>query len=219
MIPSPVTPSPRQQPSDLRAGRSSFPPSSGSRGPPENGGPLFLSTTGGTKHAQPRRRHRPPPCEDAEAVCRHYLTNGRKTGPLLDRWRCAEYAGPQPLRSADRSELRPWCGWQVDRFRNRAAWRPSGPDRPEHGDHHAEGTRWTKRAGFSACRRRTGTASPIRQPLAAHPRQRGGSGPWASPCLAPWQNAISQGAASQGWAISTVSGFTRTASTGARIKR
>ena len=37
---------------------------------------------------------------DAEAVCRHYLSNGSAPGPLLDGGRRSQYAGPINVRPA-----------------------------------------------------------------------------------------------------------------------
>ena len=68
---------------------------------------------------------------DAEAVCRHYLSKGTPCGPLLGYRRCPEHAGSQPLCAACRSRLRPWCGRQMDRRRDRRAWRSPGSDPPQ----------------------------------------------------------------------------------------
>ena len=43
----------------------------------------------------------------------------------------SEHAGSQPLCAAYRSRLRPWCGRQMDRRRDRRAWRSPGPDPPQ----------------------------------------------------------------------------------------
>ncbi len=68
---------------------------------------------------------------DAEAVCRHYLSNGRRSRPLLGRRRRQEHAGPQPLCPAPRSRVRPRRRRQMDRRRDRRAWRSARPDRPQ----------------------------------------------------------------------------------------
>ena len=79
MIPSLRTPSPRQPPSDIRAGRG---PSkrSGHRGPPAMAGPFFcLRLTEVPMHSPAAELSRRL-AENAEAVCRHYLSNGRRQG-------------------------------------------------------------------------------------------------------------------------------------------
>ena len=51
--------------------------------------------------------------------------------PLLGYRRCHEHAGPQPLCAAYRTRFRPWCGRQMDRRRDRRAWRSARPDPPQ----------------------------------------------------------------------------------------
>ena len=41
--------------------------------------------------------------EHAEAVCRRYLSNGRRAGPLLAGRRCPQHAGPLDVRPAQRT--------------------------------------------------------------------------------------------------------------------
>ena len=68
---------------------------------------------------------------DAEAVCRHYLSNGQRRGRYWVIGDVHEHAGSQPLCAAYRSRFRPWCGRQMDRRRDRRAWRSPGPDPPQ----------------------------------------------------------------------------------------
>ena len=53
---------------------------------------------------------------EAEAVCRYYLSNGRRQGALLARRRCPQHAGPIDVRAA-----------QGDRARGRPANGPTPP--------------------------------------------------------------------------------------------
>ena len=68
---------------------------------------------------------------DAEAVCRHYLSNGRRAGPLLARRRCRQHAGPQPLCPPAGTGQRQGRRRQMDRRRHRRAWRSARPDRAQ----------------------------------------------------------------------------------------
>ena len=54
-------------------------------------------------------------------------------GAILGHRRCHEHAGPQPLCAAYRTRFRPWCGRQMDRCRDRRAWRSarSDPSQPQ----------------------------------------------------------------------------------------
>src|SRR6056297_505087 len=61
MIPSPVTPSPRQPPSDLRAARD-LPPRFLTQRPVSHGGPLISSRHDGGRHDKLRRRSLAPAC-------------------------------------------------------------------------------------------------------------------------------------------------------------
>ena len=155
--------------------------------------------------------------EDAEAVCRHYLTNGRKQGRY---WIVGDVQNT-PGRSLYVRLTGPTCGPGAA-----GKWTDSATG--QHGDlldlialnmgiTTLKDTLDEARRFLSLPQTDRGTALPTRQPLAARPRPRGGSGPWASRCRAPLPNAISLDAASTGWVISTAFGFIRTASTGARI--
>ncbi len=58
---------------------------------------------------------------EAEAVCRYYLSNGKRAGAVLAGWRRLQYAGPLDVRAAP--GLTEGTRWQVDGCRNRRAWR------------------------------------------------------------------------------------------------
>src|SRR6056297_3537880 len=168
MIPSPVTPSPELPPSDLRAGRSSFPPSSGSRGPPEMAGPFFYPRQEAQSMHSPAADIARRLAEDAEAVCRHYLTNGRKQG-------------------------RYWIVGDVQNTPGRSLYvRLSGPTSGP-----GAAGKWTDSA--------TGQHGDLLDLIALN--------------MGITTLRDTPDEASPGCAISTVSGFTRTASTGARITR
>ena len=62
---------------------------------------------------------------NAEAVCRNYLPDGQRQGPLLDDRRCARHTRPIHVRPLERAEQRQGCGGQVDRCRHRRTWRPA----------------------------------------------------------------------------------------------
>ena len=68
---------------------------------------------------------------NAEAVCRHYLSNGHREGRYWLVGDVANTPGPQPVRPLERPG--PWQGRrrQMDRRRHRRAWRPSGPHRAQ----------------------------------------------------------------------------------------
>ena len=57
---------------------------------------------------------------DAEAVCRRYLSAGRREGGYWLRGRRAQYAGPLDVRSPQGVAER--AGRQMDRRRDRRAW-------------------------------------------------------------------------------------------------
>ena len=88
------------------------------------GGPIFI----GGHHEGDRRRSRAPPgTERGSRVPRVSLQRPPRRAHLA-RGRRREHAGPQP-RGAARGR-RERCGRQVDRFRERRAWRSPRPDRP-----------------------------------------------------------------------------------------
>ena len=53
---------------------------------------------------------------DAEAVCRHYLSNGRRQGRYWLVGDVTNTTGPQPVRPPDRSRKRQGRRRQVDRI-------------------------------------------------------------------------------------------------------
>ena len=59
--------------------------------------------------------------DNAEAVCRHYLSAGRRQGALLACRRCPQHAGPVHVRAAQGDREGP--GRQMDRRRHRRARR------------------------------------------------------------------------------------------------
>ena len=65
-----------------------------------NGGPFLLEAAMSESIADLARRL----ARDAEAVCRHYLSNGRRQRTLLDRGRSRQQYGPQPLCPAARPQ-------------------------------------------------------------------------------------------------------------------
>jgi hypothetical protein len=60
---------------------------------------------------------------EAEAVCRIYLSNGRRTGPLLAGRGCQEHPRPVHVRPVGRRRIRQEYGRKVDRRRYGRAWR------------------------------------------------------------------------------------------------
>ena len=68
---------------------------------------------------------------DAEAVCRHYLSKGRRSGRYWIVGDVQNTPGPQPLCAARRSRLRSRRRRQMDRCRHRRARRSARPDRPQ----------------------------------------------------------------------------------------
>ena len=73
-----------------------------------------------------------------------------------------EHAGPQPLCAAARSRLRSRCGRQMDRCRDRRAWRSARSDRAATAICPALARPWTRRAPFSPCR------APPPAPMLSH---------------------------------------------------
>ena len=61
--------------------------------------------------------------DNAEAVCRHYLSNGRREG----RWWTVGDVHNTPGRSmmVRLKRHRPWAARKVDRRRHRRTWRPA----------------------------------------------------------------------------------------------
>ena len=70
---------------------------------------------------------------DAEAVCRHYLSNGRREGRYWLVGDVRQHTGPQPVCPSARAGLRQGCGRQMDRRRHRRTWRSARPDRAQPG--------------------------------------------------------------------------------------
>ena len=66
---------------------------------------------------------------DAEAVCRHYLSKGRREGRYWLVGDVDNTPGAQSLRSPERDRLRRGRGGQVDRCGDGSARRPARPDR------------------------------------------------------------------------------------------
>ena len=62
---------------------------------------------------------------DAEAVCRHYLSNGRREGRYWLVGDVAQHARPQPVRAIARPGKRQGRRRQMDRCRHRRTWRPA----------------------------------------------------------------------------------------------
>ena len=106
---------------------------------------------------------------DAEAVCRHYLSNGRRSGRYWVAGDVIEHPGPQPLCAAHRSRLRSGCCRQMDRCRNGSARRSVGPDPPQSRSSAACARRWTRRPFSWRCPDTSGAEKPRRRP-ATRPR-------------------------------------------------
>ena len=68
---------------------------------------------------------------DAEAVCRHYLSNGRREGRYWLVGDVRQHARPQPVRPAERTGLRQGRRRQMDRCGDRRPWRSPRPHRRE----------------------------------------------------------------------------------------
>ena len=68
---------------------------------------------------------------NAEAVCRHYLSNGRREGRYWLVGDVANTPRPQPVRPPERPRPRQGRRRQMDRRRHRRAWRSSRPHRAQ----------------------------------------------------------------------------------------
>ena len=106
--------------------RPSNSPTAATRGLAGNGGPLFLS---GGRDAEHGVRAGTPPRRECRGRLPPLSVQRLSPRPLLARRRRRQHARQQPVRSPARTRSGPGRCGQMDRRRDRRAWRSARPDR------------------------------------------------------------------------------------------
>ena len=117
----------------------------------------------------------------AEAVCRHYLSNG--AAQAATGWSATSATRRAARCSSGSASRRQGAGRQMDRRRDRRAWRPARRHPRELAASSTSTTSPTRHGAFSACRvpssdSRRSPTRPLRRP--DRPKPRGGSSPCRS---------------------------------------